>query len=385
MRSTLMRNAPLALGAAMWLAAAGALCGSAWTVCGRAIRPTQAMRFPAEERHFLSPGDAVYAATDSGLRQVGEVSWAEAGAVGLSVYPGEADALRGAKATFWHTPLSAEDTVSALMPPDIQAKVAAHMAEMWAESGGDIVRAWRPVTTDLASDYFEAVWPDVAEAVRIRQTELREIAGRHILASGEDWAAIHRRLRPILREHLTPVLGRLAGDALSEAPKAGLAWDVAKGAASGDYDAAYSRLLDWLGDYLTNMPEEDRRELYSALRATCDAAGRDEELKRRVASIAGRIRDDRELAALAVDVWREAVAENPKTAEFLRDRIVNDRGVRQEVYRTIEVMGPTMKRVLAETLFDRGSTRPEVVHFVRSVALGRRVSWVTLRAAGGGE
>ena len=41
------------------------------------------------------------------------------------------------------------------------------------------------------------------------------------------------------------------------------------------------------------------------------------------------------------------------------------------------------QRVAAICLFDEnGATRPEVVHLVRSIALQRRVSWVTLENVG---
>lgn len=365
----------------MWLAAIAAICGSTYTVCGRTLRPTVAMRIPAPAGHSLSRGDTVFLATDAGLRRIGEVNSAGDDSVYLAIDPGIADELGDAKPTCWQTPLSAEETVSALLPPDIQEQVAGHIARMWRDRGGEIVDAWKPVATELASEYLNLVGDDLEEAARSRGGEIRSIGERHLLRAGEDWPLIQRRLRPILQEHLTPVLSRLASSALSEAPKAGIAWDVAKAAAGGDYDAVYSRLLDWLGEYATNMPEKDRKELGQAVRTTCEAIGQDEPLMQCLKDMTRRLRDDEELTSLAADIWREAVIENPRSADFLRDRIVNDPAVRREIYRTIELLGPAMRSVTAEALFDRdGATRPEVVHFVRSVALGRRVSWVTLRA-----
>jgi len=379
-----MRNSPLVLGAAIWLAAGFMVVGSAYTVCGRTLRPTTTIRIAAPEGHSLSRGDMVFLATDAGLRQVGEVAAAAGEGVDLAIDPQVASELGDAVATCWQTPLSAEETVSALLPPDIQGRVAGHISLMWQDRGDEIVDAWKPVATGLATEYIGLVGDDLEAAVRSRSDEVRRIGEKHLMRAGEDWPLIQQRLLPILREHLTPVLSRLAGDAISDAPKAGVAWDVARGAASGDYDAVYSRLLDWLSEYVADMPEEDRRELGQAVRATLEAIGRDKPLMECLQGMLRRLRDDAELAGLAADAWREAVVENPRTAAFLRDRIVNDPAVRQEVYRTIELLGPTMRSVLAEALFDRnGATRPEVVHFVRSVALGRRLAWVTLRAEDG--
>ena len=223
------RGIRLALGAAMWLAAAAVTGGSAYTVGHRMLRPTATIRIPAPKMHRLAPGDTVFFATKSGLRRVGEVGSIQRDTITLSVDPKFGD-FTGGQATCWLTPLSAEEVISALLPMDIRERVEAHVAQVWRDRGDELMEIWKPIAANLAMAYI-----------------------------------------------------RLIGD------KSG-------------------------------------------------------------------------------------------TAEFLRERIIDNPHVRQEVYRTLEILGPTLRNMLATTLFDQnGITRPEIVHLVRSIALGRKVAWVTLR------
>lgn len=86
------------------------------------------------------------------------------------------------------------------------------------------------------------------------------------------------------------------------------------------------------------------------------------------------------IAANLAMAYIRLIGDESGTADFLRERIIDNPHVRQEVYRTLEILGPTLRNVLTTTLFDQnGITRPEIVHLVRSIALGRKVAWVTLR------
>lgn len=368
-----MRNISLILGAAVWIACILVGCRLGWTVYSRTLRPVVTMRIPAPVGHSLSRGDTVFLATNAGLRRVGEVASVEDGVINLAI--GLQIELGDTEATCWRTPLSAKGTVSAILPPDIQELVAGHISQVWQELGDEIIDTWKPIVAGLTSEYLRLIGGDLRVAVRSRREDIRDLGQRHLLLASKDWPMIQRRMLPILQEHLVPVLGKLAGDAFSEAPKTGFAWDIA----AGQYDSAYSRMLDWLGKYISDMPDEDRRELDNALLATCEAMWQDKPLMHCLGEVGRRLRDDKEVVGIAVDIWREVVAGNPRTASFLRDRIVNDPSIRQEVYRTIELLGPTTRNVLTEVLFDDGITRPEIVHFVRSAALGRKVSWVTLK------
>lgn len=372
-------NIPLILGGALWLAAAAAICGSAYTVGHRMLRPTTALQIPAPKEHGLAPGDTVFLAAGSGLRRVGEVRSVRRDTITLSIDQ-EFDNIAGAQATCWQTPLSAEETVSALLPPDIQRQAAEHIARTWRERGGELAEIWKPVAADLAVAYIKLIGEELGSAIQNHSGDMQDIGQKHLHHLGEDWPLIQQRLRPILQEHMAPTLSRLAGEAMADAPKAQLAWNIVR----GNHDVAYKLMLDWLGDWMADMPKDDRRELHEAMRKTWGAARQDEELRTRLSEILQRLHDDKQVHRLLADIYRETMTENSRTADFLREKLVDDPHVRQKVYRTLELLGPTLKSVLATTLFDQnGTTRPEIVHLVRSVALRREVAWVTLRAEGG--
>lgn len=372
-------NIPLVLGATLWLAAAVAVGGSAYTVAHRMLRPTTGLRISAPKGHGLAPGDTVFLATDNGLRRVGEVGSVRDDTVTLSIDQGYGD-LAGTQATCWQTPLSAEETVSALLPPEIQEQAAAHIAQAWRDRGDELTEIWKPIAADLAVAYIKMIGAELGSAVQNHSEDIQAISKKHMSHFGEDWPLIQQRLRPILQEHLTPTLSRLAGEALADAPKTQIAWNIIR----GHHAAAYELMLDWLGEWMADMPEDDHRELHDALRETWDAARQDKELGTRLGEILRRLHDDKQIHRLLADIYRETMTENSRTADFLRERLIDDPHMRQEVYRTLELLGPTLKSVLATTLFDRnGTTRPEIVHLVRSVALRREVAWVTLRAERG--
>lgn len=374
-------NIPLVIGGTLWLAAALAIGGSAYTVGHRMLRPTTALQIPAPKEHGLAPGDTVFLAAESGLHRIGEVRSIRHDTITLSIDQGFGD-LTEARATCWRTPLSAEETVSALLPPNIQKQAAEHIARAWQERGAELTEIWKPIAADLAVAYIKLIGEELGSAIRNHSGDMQAIGQKHLRHLGEDWPLIQQRLRPILQEHLAPTLKRLASEALADAPKAQIAWNIVR----GNHDAAYELMLDWLGAWMSDMPEDDRRELHDALRDTWDAARRDEELGTRLSEILRRLHDDKQIRQLLADIYHETMTENSRTADFLREGLIDDPHVRQEVYRTLELLGPTLKSVLATTLFDQsGTTRPEIVHLVRSVALRREVAWVTLRTEGGGR
>lgn len=369
-----MRVAPLILGCVIWLAAIAAVGGSMYTVCCRILRPVATVRIAAPEGHGLAAGDTVFLATKGGWQRIGEVDSVRPETIALAIEPEMADKLDVASATCWRTPLSAEETVSTLLPEDIQNQVADIFSQAWRDRGGELTEIWKPIAAELAMSYLELIGDELKLSIQSHRSDIRAIGMKHMRDAGQDWPEIRRRLRPILQTHLTPVLGRLTSKAFADAPKAGILWNVAQ----GNHGLAYEQLLDWLGEYIANMSEKDRRELGEAVAAAWNAAKQDRELGDCLKRMGKRLSEDKKLDQLVRDIWRETIAENPQTADFLRQKIVDDAHVRREMYRTVELLGPTMKNVLAATLFDKsGITRPEVVRFVRSAALGRKMAWVT--------
>jgi hypothetical protein len=171
------------------------------------------------------------------------------------------------------------------------------------------------------------------------------------------------------------VLAGQMNDAVAGAPKFSIAWHVARGRNA----EAFQLMLDWIADYLVEMPEEEREEMREAIRATWDAARADPILAEHFAVLGREILEDEQLRDVLLTIYREAVAENPRTGEFLQKRIVESELLRKHLYELIELFAPTAQSVAALCLFDEaGATRPEIVHLVRSIALRRRVAWVTL-------
>jgi hypothetical protein len=362
----------------VWVAATGVVLGSIYTVGQRVTRPTAAFDFNAPSGHALEPGDGVFLETDAGLWRIGEVTQVPKGkeAVRIEVLPQYADDLPPSPmAICRRTPMSAEEAINALLPPKVQRRAAERMARAWEQKEDELAAAWKPIAAELAVAYFDLIGDDLQLSISVRETELWRIARKHAGAAAADWPVMEERLRPILQQHLTPVLGRLLNDAISDLPKMRIAWSVTR----GRYDEAYELMLEWLAVYLANMSEADREELHVALGDTWEAASRDPVLTEAFNRIGRRIRDDQELAHVLTEIYREAIAENPQTAQFLRSKVLESPEIRQQMYRFVELFAPTLRSVTALTLFDEtGTTRPEVVHLVRSIALRRKVAWVTL-------
>ncbi len=375
------RNIHLILGAVLWLSAGSGAVGSAYIVCRRMLRPTSELHIPAPREHNISPGDVVFLDTENGLRRIGEVGAVHWDTIALSVDQRLGD-LSNTLATCWQTPMSAEETVSALLPPAIRKRVADHISLAWRDNGTELTEIWKPIAGGLAMAYIGLVSEEFGAVIRNHSGDMQTISQKHLDRLGEDWPLIQQRLRPILQEHLTPTLSRLASNALADAPKTQIVWNIVR----GNYSAAYELMLDWLGDWISDMPEDDRHELREALHETWDMARQDEELRTRLGGILQRLRDDKQIQLLLSDIYRETMAKNSHTADFLRERLIDDPHVRQEMYHTIELLGPTLKSILSTVMFDQnGVTRPEIVHLVRSTALRRNVAWVTLRAKKAGK
>ncbi len=370
------------LGTGLWLAAAWALAGSIYTVRARVARPIQTIQLDLPGESGLAVGDGVFLSTDAGLEHIGEVREVSGDdvSVSLAVTPGTIERLTAsANATCWRTPLGAEDAVTALLPPEIQHRIGRRIVDDWKDHHEQIAATWAPLAGELASAYLEAIGGDIEASFDRHEEELWAITQKHAREVAAAWPDIQEQLGPILERHLTPVLGRLMDDAVADAPKVSIGWSIARGKTA----EAYQQMLDWLGEYLATMPENDKDQLDAALRKTWLEARDNAALSETLAKIGQGIVHDEELRETLSVIYREAVAQNPKTAEFFRSEILESQRVRKQMYAFIEAFAPTARRVLALCLFDdTGRTRPEVVHFIRSTALGRRVAWVTLEPGG---
>ncbi len=379
------RTAAVVVGAALWLAAGVAILGSAVVVGARATRSTVDLVIEADTPVRLREGDSVYLQLGGGLEQVGEVASADPDGrrARLLIRPGPFASLdERVRATCWHTPMSAEDALGALLPPDVQQRAVQRITEDWHLRRAELLAAWQPIAVELAGGYFAAISDELEDSLRRHEEELLDILRAHGDELAARWPAIQTRLRPILAEHLTPVLGRLMDEAVSDAPKARIAWSLAR----GRHAQAFQQMLDWLNDYLAEMPREDREELGAAARRAWNAARSDDEL---VAIFAGFGRDlilDERLRDTLERIFHDAVTDNPDSADYLRDRVLSSPVVHEQLYRFIEVFAPTARSVAAICLFDdAGMTRPEVVHLVRSAALRREMAWVTLTQGGSSD
>lgn len=390
----------MALGGAFWAGVAFVATASVTRVWARATRPVLTLTILPPPGLSLLPGDCVFAYTDMGLVRVGEVAeceWrnSESGWENADRAPGEIPqsqpqvlhcdlaiqphAMQVFNASTYavcrQTPLSVEDAVEAMLPPALQRRVTDEVLAAWRAEQTEVWAIWQPIVSDLVLAYVERIAVDLESAVSAREDEFLERARDHARAAAVEWPAIQARLSPILQEHLTPVLGELMEEAASAAPKARIAWSIAR----GRHTRAFQEMLDWLAEYLAAMPEADKARMGDALRKTLHAAREDEVLAEHFARLGRQIRDDPRLRELLADVYREAISQNPATEAYIRTAVLESPRVRDEAYRLMERFAPTARKVTAMCLFDAdGATRPEVVHLVRSIALGRRVAWVTL-------
>ncbi len=348
------------------------------TVYDRATQPTVELFISAEKPSSLTAGDMVFRNTELGLERIGEVAavQGEDNRVRLNIRPEAFQAMNASTfATCWEGPLDAEAAIEALLPPSIQRKVARRIVADWRAQHSLLTSTWGPIAADLASAFTDAIKDDVQASFHRHQDELWEIAQIHGQAVSEAWPEIQARLQPILQAHLNPVLGRLIHEAIADAPKVSIAWQVALGANS----KAFQAMLDWLVDYLANMPEADKVEFGRAVRNTMDAARNDPVVLRQLSEMGQRIFEDERLRNVVTEIYRESIADNPRAAEFVRSHVLESPEVREQFFTFIELFGPTARNVAALCLFDEnGATRPEIVHLVRSVALRRNVAWVTL-------
>jgi hypothetical protein len=367
-------------------------------VYARSFRPRVTLYVAPVPAGLLAAGDSVFLETDRGLSPIGEVRSLQGSAPSNGNGTGEADTPRSpsehvlsavlsvtpegferlnasVRATCWRTPLDAEATIAALLPPRVRQEASAILASDWARHEQEVVALWQPIVTELVTVYLDAIRDDLAQALREREDQLWDISRRHGERLAADWPVIQERLAPIIQTHLTPVLSRQLNDALSEAPKVRIAWTFAR----GRYREAFQHMLDWASEYLAAMSDSDRREMSEAVRAAWEAVLADPVITDRFVAAATRLRDDEELREAAVAIYRQAISENPHTAAFLRERVFAAPHVQEAFYDLTERLGPTIQRVAGVCLFDEeGTTRPEVVHVLRSTALDRRVAWVTL-------
>jgi hypothetical protein len=372
------RKAWQALGAALWVWALGIVVISVHTVRGRVTRAAHGIELELPAGCRLAKGDVLYLATEHGYQYAGEVSSSPTSShrARAALDPLAAAKIHAAtQAYYWETPLSAEASVRALLPPAIGKRIAETFSQDWQAQEAKLGEVWRPLVTDVALAYADLLAAELAVAWRRHEDALRVIGERHFQSFLVRWPALQERARPILERHLIPLLGELIANAVSEAPKVEIAWLVAQ----GKHAEAYARMLDWLAGYLATIPEADRERLARAVDESWQMARDDEVLISIVSAMGREVADDDELRAVLATIYREAVADNPRTAEFLRGQILESPEIRGQMYALLEAFAPTARTVLGVGLFDtRGRTRPEVVQMIRSLFLGRRIAWITL-------
>lgn len=370
------------LGCCIWAAGIFAVVNSVYQVTARGMRPGVGLRVQIDggggaPDTGLRPGDNVFLDTDSGLSRIGEVEMIRQDGIHLKLEPQAfAQLAAGTRATCWRTPLSAEAAITGLLPSDVQEQMVAEITQSWRQHEQALLAAWKPIATDLTMEFLEVVGDELRAAVRLREPQLAQIGRSAVDSLVTRWPAFQARLNPILERHLTPVVSRLLNDAIDDAPKITIAYKLWRGHTA----EAIEQVLDWLAEYLAELPEADRRELRAALLNTWEAARADPRLVELLADAGRELRDDPRLHRVLEEVYREAIADNPQTAQFIRERLVESPEIRRQIYAFVELFGPTARRLAALCLFDAsGSTRPEVVHLVRSIALRRRIAWVTLQ------
>ncbi len=368
----------LALGIGVWAITLTGLSMAGYAVYETTTRPSVTFTINTDTPHLLQPGDLVYLQTGSGLQSAGEIITVthDRSALTVILKPDKAKQINTSTlATIWQTPFSVEDALDALLPPDIQDDIAAQIAAEWQVHQAALSAIWNPIVAEIATDFLTLVHPQIEAALQKREDILWHIAQAHGQRLSQHWPQIQQELSPILQQHLTPVLARLINEALVEAPKLNIAWLIAR----GRFGDAYQQMLDWMTQYLTQLPEEDKQALLDAIHTTWQTARNNPTISEIFSTIGYQVLEDEALARALTDIYREAVADNPQTANFFRDRLINSPRVREEFYDLMERFAPTARHIAARCLFqDDGTTRPEIVHLVRSIALRRRVSWITL-------
>lgn len=364
-------------GAASWLLGAVLLIGSVQTVRARALRTTMTFDVSIGDS-ALRTGDRVFVEADRGLLFVGEVIAAPNVSVGVrvAIHPEALGLINTSTAAVcWKTPLSAEEAINALLPREIQTLAARRISTDWRRFEGEVAATWGPLLQELSRSFFDAISDDINQAFERHEADLLAVAATHGEAWSSAWPTFQRQLGPILQTHLTPVLGRLLNDAVSDAHKLRVGLSIAR----GRHAEAYQQMLDWLTDYLADMPEKDRVELREALRKAWLAAGADEVLQAESTRLGRDLLNDPDLHRVLREVYQESVTENPRAAEFFRTQVVDSPQFRKHFFGLVDLLAPTMRDVAALSLFDEtGATRPEVVHVLRSVALQREMAWITL-------
>lgn len=354
--------------------------GMTWhTVRGKTNRETRSIALQLAPGDRCGEGDLVFLTTDDGLDAVGVVFShpAQPHTVRLELEVEVFDGLTSSTQAFCRqTPFSVEEAVNTLLPPAVQQQAAELIAMDWQRLRDNLAEAWEPIIAELATAYLKDVGIELEAAIKKRDKEFWEVSVRHGQALSAEWPAIQERLTPILQRHLTPVLSELVQNALSDVPKMSIAWEVAK----GNNADAFRLMLDWLTDYLSAMPEDDVAEMGLAVRKTWEAARQDADLVQRFERLGHGVLEDQQLRELLIQVYREAISRNARTADFIQTQVLESPDVRKRMYEFLDALAPTARKVAAVCLFDsNGATRPEVVHIVRSVGFRRRVSWVTLR------
>lgn len=371
----------LLLGAIVWSLAGAAVLASVNAVRSRTNRPCRVVSIQLFDKLELHPGDAVFVVRPDGLDRVGEVT-AVAQTAGrprialLSIDPRAAGGLNAStRVSVWQTPLSAQGALESLLPAGVLERVAAKINEDWRSRETEIAVLWTPVLAEIGDAYLRLIVEEFRTALQRQEVRLWSIARRHGDDLARRWPTIQQRLTPILEDHVTPVISRLLSGALGEAPKVDIALLVAK----LDFAGAFQKMVDALASYLASMPEHERLAVEQALRRAWDEAQRDPVLSRQFSEWTGGILHDEELQQTLSSIYREAFGENPRNVEFVRRHILESELVQARLYETVESFGPTARSVLEMCLFDeKGATRPEVVHLLRSVSLQRRLAWVTL-------
>jgi len=371
----------LLLGVAMWVVVGVGFARAVQTVFDRTAVPGIDLFLDVEPGHRLRPGDPVYLAGREGLEPIGEVARVLPGGrrVQLAIVSQQAGRVnQSSEATCWQTPLSAQQAVEALLPPTIQDLAAQEIALSWQQNDEALSAAWEPLMRDVVDGFLPIAGAALKEALERREERVAAIVRSHGRAVVEEWPTISSRLLPILHEHITPLLMPLVVDAILAAPKLGLAADLARGRTH----EASRRLADWFAMHVSSLPEEDLVALNMATGNAWDATCGDPVLLESLSRLARGVLEDAELRQLLAEVYREAIVDNPRTQEYVRQRILDTPRFRDRLYDSFELFGPAARKVAALCLLKAdGATRPEIVHLVRSVAFRRSVAWVTLTTA----
>jgi hypothetical protein len=304
----------------------------------------------------LAEGDPVFAFDSSRLlQQVGIIvsrsnptSQREANVARAVLFDPAPDLSQVPNAYYLSTPDSIEWVVQTLLPPDRRKQIEAELTAAIKEHHREILHSLEPVVNKSVREALGVLEQDLPLVLEKHRPELRAIAGRgkEEILQNELLPLVKAEVWPIIRQDSEPLVRQVSCELWDRVSLWGFAWRglVDKLPWLGGKNRVEQELARFLDQEAMPIFERHERDFLGLIETIVQDVSRNDKVRSGLKRSLARVAEDPELQRVLKEVFHEAVVENPRFWNTVRQNLSSPEA-RNALQVTATRLEPTVRRV----------------------------------------